>query len=282
VIAVVPLRDGRLPAGAEEAVAEAGGRGLLVEAGGFRPGALAAALAPLVAEEAVVILPASPDGRDLAPRLAVALGRPLLGPAVEIGERGATLLRLGGAACEEVTVDGPFVATLLPGVRGVDPAESLPGRTETVSLADEAAGPEPELVRLLEPDPDTVDLVEAPRIVGAGAGLGDPSVVPLLAAVARALGASVGATRVVTDAGWLPPERQIGTTGVAVNPRLYVALGISGAVQHTTGLGAPDHIVAVNLDPSCPMMAMADLGIVTDAAAFLSEVAQRLGVEVHA
>jgi electron transfer flavoprotein alpha subunit len=94
--------------------------------------------------------------------------------------------------------------------------------------------------------------------------------------VAAALGASVGATRVVTDYGWLPFERQIGTTGVTVSPRLYVALGISGAVQHVTGLGDPDHIVSVNLDASCPMMTMADLAIVTDARALLAALADRL------
>jgi electron transfer flavoprotein alpha subunit len=97
--------------------------------------------------------------------------------------------------------------------------------------------------------------------------------------VAAALGASMGATRVVADLGWVAHERYIGTTGVAVDPDLYVALGISGAIQHVTGLGAPRHVVAVNTDPSCPMMAMADLALVTDAPALLEELARRLGVE---
>ena len=82
----------------------------------------------------------------------------------------------------------------------------------------------------------------------------------------RRLHASVGATRVVTDAGLVSHERQIGTTGVSVNPRCYVAFGISGAAQHLGGIGDPEHIVAANLDASCPMMAMADLALVTDAA----------------
>jgi electron transfer flavoprotein alpha subunit len=83
---------------------------------------------------------------------------------------------------------------------------------------------------------------------------------------------------VVTDAGWMSYDRQIGTTGVSVNPELYIAFGISGAAQHIGGLGAPDHVVSVNTDPSCPMTAMADLGIVADAPAVLTELAKRLGV----
>ena len=96
--------------------------------------------------------------------------------------------------------------------------------------------------------------------------------------MAAALGGSAGATRVATDAGWTGYERQIGTTGVTVDPDLYVALGVSGAAQHTGGIGTPRHVVSVNTDPSCPMTAMADLGLVTDAGALLAELAARLGV----
>ncbi|WP_007027341.1 FAD-binding protein, partial [Saccharomonospora iraqiensis] len=103
-----------------------------------------------------------------------------------------------------------------------------------------------------------------------------PEALAELGAVAAALGASVGATRIVTDAGWAPYERQIGTTGVVVDPDLYVAFGVSGAAQHTGGLGAPRHVVSVNTDASCPMTALADLGIVTDARALLTELARRL------
>ena len=87
----------------------------------------------------------------------------------------------------------------------------------------------------------------------------------------------MGATRVVTDRGWVSHSRQIGTTGVVVDPELYLAFGISGAVQHTAGLGAPEHIVSVNTDPHCPMMAMADLAVVADANATLDELVARLG-----
>jgi electron transfer flavoprotein alpha subunit len=83
---------------------------------------------------------------------------------------------------------------------------------------------------------------------------------------------------VATDAGWTGYERQIGTTGVAVDPELYVALGVSGATQHTAGLGSPAHVVSVNTDPSCPMTAMANLGVVADARGVLQALASRLGI----
>jgi electron transfer flavoprotein alpha subunit len=139
---------------------------------------------------------------------------------------------------------------------------------------------------LIEPDPATMDLADARRVLAGGAGLvprqaSDAearALFDLLAEVAAILGASMGATRVATDAGWTGHERQIGTTGVSIDPDLYVALGVSGASQHTGGLGSPDHIVSVNLDASCPMTALADLGLVTDATAFLLRLAERLGL----
>ena len=140
---------------------------------------------------------------------------------------------------------------------------------------------------MLQPEPATADLAEARRIVGGGAGLvaagaDGAAVMRLLAEVGSALEASAGATRVVTDAGWMSYDRQIGTTGVTVSPELYIAFGISGAAQHVGGLGAPEHVVSVNTDASCPMTAMADLGIVADAPAVLAELAARLGVTTAA
>ena len=152
-----------------------------------------------------------------------------------------------------------------------------------LSLAAPQTSRDAESVEVLQPEPGVVDLAEARRIVGGGAGLvpagaDGAAVMRLLAGVGAALGASAGATRVVTDAGWMSYDRQIGTTGVSVNPELYIAFGISGAAQHVGGLGTPDHLVSVNTDPSCPMTAMADLGIVADAPAVLGELAKRLGV----
>jgi electron transfer flavoprotein alpha subunit len=232
-----------------------------------------------------VVLAASPDGRDLAPRLAAALGRPLVGQAVRITDRAVTTIAWDGRVEHEHRLDGPVVVTLVPGVRGLD-GRSDPGgarppwRPVAIDVDGAAAGGAADavLVEELPPDPATIDLAEAARIVGGGAGLGGPEVFEVLAAVGRRLGAALGATRVATDLGWAPFERQIGTTGVTVDPVLYLAFGISGAVQHVTGLGAPDHVVSVNHDPSCPMMAMATLAVVSDAPAVVAELARLLGV----
>jgi len=278
VIALIPVRDGVQPLGSDETITEAGGRTLLVT-GRFAPGAWATALAPRLSGERVV-LPASPDGRDLAPRLAYTLDVPLLAGAIEVWETGARISR--GDSMVDVEVDGPFVATLIPGSRT---AEAVSGDVETIELdvqGDHIEGNDAEVLEVLPPDPRTADLAEAPRILAAGAGLtrGDEpngkDVVALLERVADALSASVGATRVVTDAGFAGYQRQIGTTGVVVDPELYIAFGISGAAQHIGGLGTPKHVVSVNIDASCPMTAMADLGIVTDATALLLELAEQL------
>jgi electron transfer flavoprotein alpha subunit len=318
-LAVVPVRDGELATGGDEALAEAGGSGLLVGSGAedlatsllaeglaralaamerasFRPGEWAEAVAQAVGDRTVVVLPASADGRDLAPRLATVLGWPLLAGAVRVTAGGAAVVRWHGRQIALCEVEGPFVATLLPGSRS--PAEPPTDRKVAVPAAGQKDAPEhrpviaapspgfparngpvvheAELLELLEPDPAVVDLREAARIIAGGAGLGGAEEFGLLMAVAGRLGASVGATRVVTDAGTLPHDRQIGTTGVSVRPRCYIALGISGAAQHVGGLGSPAHVISVNTDRSCPMMSMADLAIVADAPAVLRALAVRL------
>jgi len=324
------VREGELATGGDEVLAEAGGSGLLVGSGArslaesllakrvaralaavelasFRPGEWAEAVAPVVGDAAVVVLPGSADGRDLAPRLAGVLGWPLLAGAIRVMANGAAVVRWRGKQIATCEVKGPFVATLLPGSRSApeqpeDGNLSVPRVGErrqlelshggaaapTVSATDEAAAAvapgmspraarnEAELVELLDTDPAVIDLREAPRIIAGGAGLGGPEEFELLAQVANRLGASVGATRVVTDAGILPHDRQIGTTGVSVRPRCYIAFGISGAAQHVGGLGSPARVISVNLDGSCPMMSMADLAVVADAPAVLRALSARL------
>jgi len=356
-VAVVAARGGQVPPGGAEAVAEAGGRVLVVGSGaadaaaalhhtaggpaaeawwadtgpGLRAGALASSLASLLATADLVVLPASADGRDLAPRLAAALDVPLLAGAVRVGLAGggevvAELARVDGRLLVATACPAPAVATLLPEARSVyggsppppaapasrrsEPALAEPppsaaaarllqqasaaadGPVEVALPAPGGAAVDVEVIDVLEPDPATMDLGEARRVLGGGAGLVardgvlagagvDPTAAfALLADVAAALGASAGATRVVTDAGWMGYDRQIGTTGITLDPELYIAFGVSGATQHTGGLGAPRHVVSVNTDPSSPMTAMADLGLVVDAGALLAELARRLGVPV--
>lgn len=303
MLAVVAVRDGALPAGAAEAVAESGGRAVLagsspvakelhgiasdvhlVELGPFDAGRWAEQLAGVVTaigDADIVVLPGSPDGRDLAPRLAHTLARPLVAGAVQVTASAVRAARAGGLELHEYLVAGPVVVTLQPGVRGVEPDATAPATfvhdTVVPAVAGTARG-SAHVLEVLPPDVATMDLAEAPRIVGGGAGLDSQERFVQLAAIGTALDASMGATRVITDRGWVGHGRQIGTTGVVVDPRVYLAFGVSGAVQHTAGLGTPDLIVSVNTDAHCPMMQMADLAIVGDANAVLDELAGRLGV----
>ena len=305
MLALVPVRSGTLPNGALEAIAECRGRVAVVgdgaaaaakelagrarevtawEVPGFRPAAWAAALArePALMAESVIVLPGSADGRDLAPRLAHALHRPLLAGAIEVRPDRVSLARWGGLAIEDVDPPLRFVVTLLPGQRGTEAADDSEPSISELRLDLESDGTpiasDAEHLEELPPDVSTIDLTEAGRILGGGAGLDSAARFVQLAEVAAALGASMGATRVVTDRGWVGHERQIGTTGVVVDPQLYLAFAISGAVQHTSGLGQPDHVVSVNVDAHCPMMQLADLAVVADANAVLDELAVRLGL----
>jgi electron transfer flavoprotein alpha subunit len=325
-LAVVLARGGELPAGAAEAVTEAGGAVLVAGDGaeqaaaaagraaaarvwfcetgsGLRPGLLAARLAPALAAVPLIVLPATADGRDLAPRLAARLGRPLLAGAcaaslVAGGPGVATqLCRLDDRIVLPVQVPGPAVVTLAPGTGIIGPP--LPGPAVVAPLglpagpgdqpgdADQPGAADPHVLAVIPPDPAALDLAEAALVFGGGAGLASGldagaarAVFDLLTRVAAAAGAAAGATRVATDAGWAGPDRQIGTTGVTITPRRYVAFGISGAVQHTGGLGEPEQVASVNTDPYCPMTAMSSLGVIADARGTLVALARELGVEV--
>ena len=300
MIAVVVVRDGQLPSGGDEVVAECAGRAVLigsgtraavdalagivreavvVELGAFAPAAYAAALAPILAHELGVVMPGSADGRDLAPRVAALLHRPLYAGAMSVSAHRVELARKGSTEIHETNPGPEFVATFQPGVRGVAADPELGGPTVTdATPTHQSATPHRDatVTAVLPPDPTTIDLAEAPRIVGGGAGLDDASRMAQLAEIGAHIGASMGATRVITDRGWVPHQRQIGTTGVVVSPELYLAFGVSGAVQHTSGLGDPTHIISVNTDGHCPMMQLADLAIVADANATLDHLAALL------
>jgi len=293
MLAVVVVRGGMLPLGADEVVAECGGHVLaavddaapadlaaldgvateieIADLGAFEPPRWAAHLADLTVSDDIVVLPASADGRDLAARLAHCRECDLFANAHRIDGATADLVVGGGFALARVEITGRAVLTMSPGVRTVTRIGTahatprhvaVPGDDPAAAVAQSGSVVTLELVAA---DATAVDLAEAPRIVAGGAGLDGPARFEQLTELGRRFDASVGTTRVVTDRGWLPHERQIGTTGVVVSPALYVAFAISGAVQHTTGLGSPEHIVSVNTDPFCPMMQLADLAIVADA-----------------
>jgi electron transfer flavoprotein alpha subunit len=326
MVAVIVVRDGVLPAGAIEASLEAGGNAYLV---GSNVDLAAKELASARAAHSIrthtvklddfadvaevarqdlftasqeprrVVLPSSPDGRDLAPRLAYLLDVPLYANSIMVAVGRISVTRANGHVAEEYDPGPAFVATLIPAVRGTQPlyehtsiinilhdmSDSTTNDTSTNATAatnndtnrtEARAHVAVESLSIDPPDPSTMDLTEAKRIIAGGQGVGSTDRFNALQKFASSIGGSLGGTRVASDAGWIPFERQIGTTGVIVKPELYLAFGISGATQHTSGLGDPDHVISVNLDSSCPMMAMADLAIVADANAVIDSLNNKL------
>jgi len=137
------------------------------------------------------------------------------------------------------------------------------GNTE--ALAADLSGAKAQFVEVKEAEATGVDLTKADIIVSGGRGVGDPEKFPeVIQPLADALGGAMGASRPVVDAGWLPHPYQVGSSGQIVSPKLYVACGISGAIQHLVGMKASNFIVAINKDPDAPIFEVADIGVVAD------------------
>ena len=216
----------------------------------------------------LILLPHDSFGWDTAPLLAARCGGAAATActALRFGPDGLEAERrvFSGKFVQEVRLEGrPAVATLERGAFA--PVE--PGAPGAVRVRKAALPPDGLLSRLVEirdAPGGEADLPAARVVVAAGRGMGGPENLPLLDELAAALGGVVGASRAVTDAGWLPHDRQIGSSGVTVNPKLYVACGISGAIQHLVGMRGSGFVAAINKDPEAPIFEAADLGIVGD------------------
>ena len=160
--------------------------------------------------------------------------------------------------------DGPMVVSVQAGA--FPAAERSGGSASIVPLAVDAAAlqAERDLLGVEDAAADVVDLTASERIVAVGRGIGGPDKLPIIQELAAALGAEIGASRPVIDNGWLPRDRQIGSSGQTVAPKLYVAVGISGAIQHLVGMKGANCTVAINKDPGAPIFNVADYGIVGD------------------
>ncbi len=242
--------------------------------------AVAAAIA--AADASIVLMPGTTAGRDYAPKLAARLGAPLAADcvalAVEDGNLVATRTVLGGRAQTEVRLQGPVQ---LATVRGGSFAKAeASGATAPVEALDVAFGPGDFRVTVVETAAKgggATNLDAAEVVVAGGRGLKEPGNFTLVEDLAAAFGGAVGATRAVVDAGWRPHEEQIGQTGRVVSPKLYVAVGVSGAVQHNVGMQGSGTVVAINRDPDAPIFKLAQFGIVGD----LFEVLPALTAEVQ-
>jgi electron transfer flavoprotein alpha subunit len=219
-----------------------------------------------------VFLPHTYQTRDFAPALAARLGQALVTDVTGIKRQGDNLVYVRpvfqGKLSADVVATGPapHLATFQIGAYRADAARkgsaAAPIRKVPVSIDSAAIRQKPE-----EPFKETrqaVDLSQAERIVAAGRGIKSQENLKIVEALAKALGAEVAASRPICDAGWLPMDRQIGSSGQTVAPKLYMALGISGAIQHLVGMKGARTIVAINKDADAPIFEIADYGIVGD------------------
>jgi electron transfer flavoprotein alpha subunit len=219
-----------------------------------------------------VVLPHTYQTRDFAPKLAARLRRALLTDCVALKRTGDTwsFVRpmFQGRLAAEVVPEGQaphFVTFQIGALR----AESAVRGTEAAPVTPVAFSPDVGAIRVKPEAPfqearHAVDLSQAERIVSVGRGIRGQEHLELVRRLATALGAELAASRPICDAGWLPMERQVGSSGQTVAPKLYLALGISGAIQHLVGMKGSRTIVAVNKDPDAPIFEVADYGIVGD------------------
>jgi electron transfer flavoprotein alpha subunit len=205
---------------------------------------------------------------DLAAGLSVAAGLPLIayvnGLAAEGGALVATSQIYGGKVQAEAVPEGE--ACIVSCLAGAFPAEAGRG----AAPVEEIASPAPlndlktRFVRLIQPEAGDVDITQQPLLVSIGRGIGGQENIELAQELAEALGAAVSASRPITDAGWLPKTRQVGKSGLAVKPKVYLAFGISGAPEHLEGMRGAEVIVAVNTDPKAPIFDVAHFGATCD------------------
>jgi len=244
----------------------------------------AGALAEPTSSADVVLLPASPDGRDLAGALSALTGRGILANATaarwDDGGPVTTHSVFGGKLITEAAfVDGRGIVTIRPNAVIAEPL-GKPGTT-----TERAATAVPEsAVRIVgheEASTGAAQIDDARIIVAGGRGVGGPDGFTLVQEIADALGGAVGATRAAVDSGWIAYSQQIGQTGKIVKPALYLALGISGAIQHKVGMQTAETIVAVNRDPDAPIAEFADVFVAGDlfevGRALLTELRSRSG-----
>jgi electron transfer flavoprotein alpha subunit len=225
---------------------------------------------------------ASAEGRDLAPRVAARLGVSIASDVTGFEFQNDSVVVRHPAYTGKVTVTlrlkgSPALISLRPGF--VNPAEQpRQARVETVQPAMDPDTAKVRVTELSQRSATKLDLGEASVIVSGGRGLRTAENFKLVEELAEAIGnAAVGATRAVTDDGWRPPTDQIGQTGRLVSPDLYIAVGISGAIQHLAGMRTAKTIVAINKDKDAPIFKIADYGIVGD----LFEIVPRLTAEVR-
>ncbi len=284
---VVGTLAGRSDEAATELARFTGGRVVRVDTAGTAEGQPAASVMTQVAlahtdDVEYVLLPASPNGRDAAGILSAVSGRGVLanatavswsddGPIVEMSAFGGKLIT------ESAFTDGQGIITVRPNALSAEVATQA-GSVESGAGSGGTSLPEVRIVDRVDQATAAVSIDDARIIVAGGRGVGGQEGFKLIEDLAEALGGAVGATRAAVDSGWIPYGQQVGQTGKIVKPQLYLALGISGAIQHKVGMQTSATIVAINRDPDSPIADFADLFVLGD----LFEVGPALLAELRA
>ena len=225
------------------------------------------------AKPQLLLFPHTYQVRDFAPKLAAMLGKGMIGDCVGYRNESGKLVfvrqMFQGKTAADVTFlgEGPWFASFQSGAFRADQLKASdsgarPIHRVTIELKAEQIRTKP--LELFKEAKSAVDLTQAPLIVAVGRGIKAPENIPQAEAVAKAMGAEIAASRPICDEGWLPMERQIGSSGQTVAPKLYLALGISGAIQHVVGMKGARTIVAINKDQNAPIFEIADYGVVGD------------------
>jgi electron transfer flavoprotein alpha subunit len=238
-------------------------------------------LADLVASlsPAAVLVPSSADGKEAAGRLAVRTGSGVITDAVDIDSDGvATQSVFGGSTIVHSTVlTGTPIYTVRPNSVAPEPAPTTCSVEQVATAVSDIAKKATVTERTVAQKGGRPELMEAAIVVSGGRGVGGPEGFAIIERLADSLGGAVGASRAATDAGWYPHQYQVGQTGKTVSPQLYVANGISGAIQHRAGMQTSKVVVVVNKDAEAPIFELADFGVVGD----LHEVVPQLAEEIE-
>jgi electron transfer flavoprotein alpha subunit len=233
----------------------------------YCPDGMAATVATLTNAYRAVVVAATATGKDLAPRIAARIGAPCAMDVTVVDSRGESIRVVrpvyAGKALQTVDLAGTAVVAVRPGAYAAVPA----GKAGTPAVVTVPAFTKRlDVTGIRTSDKAALDVAEARVVISGGRGLGDPKHFALLEELAAAFGgeAAVGASRAVVDAGWAEHGAQVGQTGKTVSPELYIAVGISGAIQHLAGMRTAKVIVAINRDKDAPIFKIADYGIVGD------------------
>ncbi|GAA3197699.1 electron transfer flavoprotein subunit alpha/FixB family protein [Actinocorallia longicatena] len=223
-------------------------------------------LAQLAGNAAAVLVPATGEGKEIAGRLAVRLDSGVLTDVVDVAEGfvGEHSIFGGGVVAHAKVTKGTPVIAVRPNAVALEASAGSPA-VEQVSVALSDASKAAKITdRVVQEKGERPDLTEASIVVSGGRGVGSGENFKVIEGLADTLNAAVGASRAATDAGWYPHQFQVGQTGKTVSPQLYIAAGISGAIQHRAGMQTSKTIIAINKDPEAPIFELVDYGVVGD------------------